>query len=104
MPIALENGLLLAVRNDSARQMADQALLDPLKVVRSRISAASESRVDAVYDNAFGDLLWDDSAAHFGGEDGLGCELHMFQSSRDFHHVCDGQALSVHGQGRLGGQ
>lgn len=78
MSIALQDGLLLAVRNDSARQMTDQALLDPFNVVGSRISAAPESRVDAVYDIAFGELLWDDPAAHFDGVDGLGCELHMF--------------------------
>ena len=79
MSIALQEGLLLAVRNDPARQMIDQALLEPLNVVGSRIGAAPESRADAVDDMAFGDLLRDDLVAHFDGVDGLGCELHMFE-------------------------
>ena len=78
MPITFEDGRLLAVRNDSARQMTDQALLDPLNVVGSRISAAPKSRIDAVDDITSGDLLWDDLAARFDGFDGLGCELYLF--------------------------
>ena len=77
MPIAVQNGLLLAVRDDSACQVTDQVLLDPLNVVGSCVGAAPESRIDAVDDVAFGDLLWNDFAAHFDGIDGLGRELHV---------------------------
>ena len=78
MSVALQDGLLLAVRHDSAHQIIDQALMDLLNVVTSRISAAPKSRADTVYDIAIGDILWDDLAAHLDGVDELGCELHMF--------------------------
>jgi hypothetical protein len=90
MPIAMESLLLLAERNNSTRQVADQTLLDRLDIVRPCISAAAKSRVYAVDDFALGDLLRDDLAAYFDGFDGRGRELDRCQVPRNCHYVGDG--------------
>ncbi|PNH60426.1 hypothetical protein VD0002_g7196 [Verticillium dahliae] len=94
--------LPFAVCNDAARQVADQALLDPLDVVGPYIGSAAEPRVDAVDDLALGELLRYDFAARFDGGDGRRDELHACQVPRYFHDVGDGQVPSADFQRSLG--
>lgn len=59
------------VCNDTTREVANQALLDPLNIVRPRVGAASKSCVDTVDNIAPGNLFGDDCAAPVDGIDGL---------------------------------
>lgn len=77
VPVGVWSELLLAVRDDSARQVTNQALLDPLNVVGPRVGAAAEPCVDAVDDVALGDLLRNDLTTRFNSVDRPGRELHM---------------------------
>lgn len=76
-PMAARDGRLLAVGDNPARQVADQALLDSLYVVGSCVGAAPEASVDAVDDVAASDLRRNNLAARFDGVDGLGRERHV---------------------------
>lgn len=104
MTVAAIHGFLLAVRDDSACLVSDQALLDLLNIVGSRVGTPSESSVDAVDLVAFGKPIRNDLTAGFDGIDGLRRDLYWRWTSRDCHDIGDGQISSVYGQCRVGGQ